>query len=206
MSAPETRPSLILRLQNHQDVQAWSEFTQIYEPLVFRMARQLGMQHADAVEARQEVMLHLANVVERWEPKVGGSFRGWLHRVARNVMLRYLEKLNRHPRASADSRIHAILNELPGEEPTDIYDLEFQRQAFAWATQRVREQVGESTWQAFWQTFVEQKTADATAKQLGMSRGNVYVARSRVMKRLRDEVERQLTRSTDSPFPMEDQP
>ena len=155
MSTPETRPSLILRLPNHRDVQAWSEFTQIYEPLVYRLARQMGMQHADAAEAQQEVMLHLAKVVGGWKPTANGSFRGWLYRVARNVMLRQLERQKRHPRGSADSRLHAMLSETPAAEESGLYDLEFQRQAFAWAANRVRSEVNGPTWQAFWLTFVE---------------------------------------------------
>ena len=92
MQAPETRPSLILRLRNLDDVQAWNEFTEIYEPLVFRLARKLGMQHAAALEAKQEVLLHLAKAIESWQPQTGGTFRGWLYRVARNVMLRHAER------------------------------------------------------------------------------------------------------------------
>ena len=191
MSTPETRPSLILRLANHRDVVAWSEFTQIYEPCVYRMARRMGMQHADAVESQQEVMVHLAKVVDSWEPKEGGSFRGWLYQVARNVMLRQLDRQRGQVKGSADSRIQAVLSELPAKQATYFYDLEFQRQAFAWAAQRVRMEVNNTTWQAFWLTFVDQQPADQVAMQLGVTRGNVYVARSRVMKKLRDEVERQ---------------
>jgi len=192
VSTPETRPSLILRLPNHQDVQAWSEFTQIYEPLVYRLAKQMGMQHADAVEAQQEVMLHLAKVVDGWEPTTDGSFRGWLYRVARNVMLRHLERQQRHPRGSADTRPHAVLAETPEKDASGHYDLEFQRQAFTWAAARVRNEVNIATWQAFWLSFVDQKSVDEVATQLDMARGNVYVARSRVMKRLREEIERQV--------------
>lgn len=190
MQSPETRPSLILRLHNRQDVQAWSEFAEIYEPLVYRMARQIGMQDADALEAKQEVMLHLAKVVESWRPTEQGSFRGWLYRVARNVMLRELEK--RSPIvATGDSREHQRLGQIASEcESSTVFDIEFQRQVFAWAAARVREAVGPTTWRAFWLTYVEQEPVRTVAEQLGVTVGTVYVSRSRVMKRLREAVQR----------------
>ena len=192
METPETRPSLILRLANHQDAQAWTEFRQIYEPLVYRLAIRMGWQHADAIEAQQEVMLHLAKVVGQWTPQTSGSFRGWLYRVARNVMLRFAETQDRFLQGSADSRVHAVLGATPSAEASGEYDLEFQRQAFAWACHVVRADVAEVTWRAFWETVVDQDTVEQVAERLSMSPGNIYVARSRVMKRLREIIERQM--------------
>lgn len=193
MHSPDTRPSLILRLKNLRDVQAWTEFTAVYEPLVYRLATKLGMQHADADEAKQEVMLHLAKVVATWQPTEQGSFRGWLYRVARNVMLRYLEKNDRHVAGSGDSRHQDALAQIKDRSEAE-FDLEFQRQVFAWATRRIRAEVQPATWSAFWDTFVEQQPVEGVAEQLGMSVGNVYVARCRVMKRLREAVKRQMDR------------
>ena len=75
------------------------------------------------------------------------------------------------------------------------FALEFKRRAFRWAAQRVRNEFTESTWQAFWQTGVQNRPVEEVAGELGMSAGAVYVARSRVLARLRDRVE-QLTEDT----------
>ena len=204
MQAPETRPSLILRLHNRQDVEAWTEFAQIYEPLVYRLARRLGMQDADALEAKQEVMLHLAKVVESWRPSPNGSFRGWLYRVARNVMVRQLER--RGPLVgSGDSREQQSLGQIADGCESSMFDIEFQRQVFAWASHQVRRAVEENTWQAFWRTFVEQQSISVVAAQLQLPPGSVYVARSRVMKKLRETVQRVVDRDdselTQIPLP-----
>lgn len=195
MTVPETRPSLILRLPNHRDVEAWNEFTEIYEPLVYRLALKLGLQHDDAIEAQQEVMVHLAKVVGQWQPDVNGTFRGWLYRVARNVMLRFRERQARYLQGSADSavqqRIEAVVATQAYDEMTD-YDIEFRKQAFAWASAHVRAEVGAQTWHAFWSTFIVGDSVQHTAEQLGMTKGNVYVARSRVLKRLRERIEKQM--------------
>ena len=194
MESPDTRPSLILRLPNLQDVHAWTEFAEIYEPLVYRLARRLGMEEADALEAKQEVMLHLTQVVETWRPTPEGSFRGWLYRVARNVMLRHLHQRDKHVRGTGDTQLHAALQELPSAPTEADFDLEFQREAFAWAALRVREEVELVTWDAFYETYVGQRAVQDVATELGISPGNVYVARSRVMKRLRETVQRQVAR------------
>ena len=68
MTLPDTRASLILRLPDARDVEAWDEFVAIYEPLVYRLARKQGLQHADAQELVQEVLLAVSRSVDRWVP------------------------------------------------------------------------------------------------------------------------------------------
>ncbi len=194
MHSPDTKPSLILRLKDLNDVQAWNEFAEIYEPLVYRLACKMGMQHADALDAKQEVMLHLAKVVEEWRQQPGGSFHGWLYRVARNVMLRYVERHRRDPKGTGDTQHQVCMTDIeaPGSQLTAEFDIEFKRQIFAWAIQRIRSEVEPTTWQAFWETFVKGSSVGEVAAGLGISIGNVYVSRSRVMKRLRETVQKRI--------------
>jgi RNA polymerase sigma-70 factor (ECF subfamily) len=194
-ATPETRQTLILRLQDAGDARAWREFVEIYQPLVYRLARHFGMQHADALEATQEVMLHLTTVVSKWQPDAArGTFRGWLFRVARNVMCRFLEVRARQPAASGDSSHFRMLQQTvdPTDQEPSVFDNEFRRQVFAWAIRKVRDEFELQTWQAFWRSFVEQEPIAVVATSLDMSKGAVYVARSRVMKRLRQEVQARL--------------
>jgi RNA polymerase sigma-70 factor (ECF subfamily) len=200
--APETRQTLILRLRNPGDAEAWRAFVDIYQPLVYRLARHLGMQHADALEATQEVMLHLADAVGKWQPDPSrGTFRGWLYRVARNVMLRFLEVRAKQPSASGDSNHFRAIQQTvdPACYESSVFDYEFRRQVFAWATRLVRNEFESNTWHAFWRTFVEQQPVESVAESLEMSRGAIYVARSRVMKRLRHVVQARLADDSFEP-------
>lgn len=191
--APETRQSLLLRLHDSQDHQAWSEFTAIYEPLIYRLATRNGFQDADARELTQEVMLAVAGAIERWDPDPGrGSFRGWLFRIARNLMINFLAKRRNRPLATGDTDFNRLLNEQPADasDETRYFDQEYKRQTFHWAAEQIRTEFQDHTWQAFWQTCVDGSAVKEVADKLEMSVGAVYVSRSRVMARLRKEIER----------------
>lgn len=189
---PLTRPSLLVRLRNFQDQQSWEEFYAVYRPLIYRMARNQGFQDADAWELTQEVFVAVASAIERWDPDPRrGSFRGWLFRIARNLMINWLAYRRRHPSGSGDSDMLSLLTEQPDpcQEDSAIFDQQYRQQAFAWAAEEIRTQFRATTWQAFWLTAVENQSVTAVAKKLEMSAGAVYIARSRVMARLRKKIE-----------------
>ena len=192
---PATRPSLLVRLRDLQDQQSWEEFYTVYQPLVFRMARSQGFQDADASELTQEVFVAVASAIERWDPDPKrGSFRGWLFRIARNLMINWLAYRRRHPAAAGNSDIHRLLAEQPdphglNQEDSAVFDRQYKRQAFAWAADQIRNEFRENTWQAFWLSSVENMPVVEVAGQLKISLGAVYIARSRVMARLREKIE-----------------
>ena len=192
---PATRPSLLVRLCNLQDQQSWDEFYAVYQPLVFRMARSQGFQDADASELTQEVFVAVASAIDRWDPDPKrGSFRGWLFRIARNLMINWVAYRRRHPGGTGNSDVHKLLAEQPDphdqdQEDSAVFDGEYKRQAFAWAAEQIRKEFREITWQAFWLTSVEDRPIAEVAETLGISPGAIYIARSRVMARLREKVE-----------------
>ena len=191
-NAPKTRPSLILRLRNHDDLDAWQEFVEIYQPLVYRLALSKGFQHNDAVDIVQEVLMRVAGAIERWDPDERlGTFRGWLHRIARNLMISFLEKKDRQPVIADHGSLAELLAIVPESDRLDCpeFDAELHRQVFHWAADRVKIDCDESTWQAFYQSAVEGVSIPDVAHRLGMSVGTVYVARSRIIRRLRQQVE-----------------
>ncbi|MFK7770164.1 MAG: RNA polymerase sigma factor [Mariniblastus sp.] len=192
-STPETRYTLIGKIRDPQDAEAWSEFTAIYQPLIFRIARKKGLQHADATDVTQEVLSKVASAIEKFDgTKENSSFRGWLYRITRNLVIDFIRKRSKHEMAQIDD--FQFASEPSSADSQEFYQ-EFQKQIFYVVATEVRSQVKPKTWQAFWETEMERKSVDDVAKELNMSPGAIYVARSRVLARLKSEAESRINAS-----------
>ncbi len=187
---PDTRASLLVRVRDPADHTAWSEFVQIYRPVILRMARHKGLQDADADDVAQQILIAVAYAVEQREHDLKrAKFRTWLHRVTHNAILN-VHTRSKPDRASGDSELRALLNqhESPTGPDSDLLRLEHRREVFRWAARQVRAEFQQATWDAFWQTAIEGQAVDAAAKELGKNPGAVYAARSRVIRRIQDKV------------------
>jgi RNA polymerase sigma-70 factor (ECF subfamily) len=189
--SPQTRPSLLVRLRDSQDDLAWTEFVDVYAPLIHGFACKQGLQDADAADLTQEVLRAVACSIARldYDPN-RGSFRGWLFTVVRNKLRNFLAGRKRYCRGTGDSAVQERLREHPAPEAdqAELWERECERRQFAWAAERVRGEVQDSTWQAFWRTAVEGASGQETADALGMSVAAVYLAKSRVMARLKEHI------------------
>jgi RNA polymerase sigma factor (sigma-70 family) len=178
----------LLRLCDSEDHEAWVEFVTLYEPVIYRILRQHGLQDADARDVMQELLLAVSRSVERWNPtKECGTFRGWLRRVARNLVINWLEQRGRRVVAAGGSNLQAMLDRLPvaGKSDTVEFDRELRRGLFHRAAEQIRGEVHQETWQAFWETAIAETSPADAAKKLGMTVGAVRVAKCRVLARLR---------------------
>lgn len=191
--SPETRLTLIEKIRNPADVQAWGEFIEIYEPLIIETCRRKGLQHADAIDVAQDVLARVAGSVERFcHDAAGATFRGWLYRITRNLTIDLLRRRSRDALAQGEVPIDLGRIPEPSTEESAEFDLAYQRQMFLLVARRVESKVKPQTWAAFWKVEVEQLDPTVVASELGMSRGAVYVAKSRVLARLRREVQKRL--------------
>ena len=191
MNLPETRPSLLLRVRDANDADAWSEFAAIYRPVILRLARMKGMQDADAEDLAQQVLLAVSRAVERWEPDAArGKFRTWLRTVANNAILNALTRGHRD-QAVADESIDALLQQRPDRNApdSDLLRIEYRREIFQQAARKIRSEFSDDTWNSFWMTAVDGIDVDEAARELKRTRGSVYASRSRVMKRLKQEID-----------------
>lgn len=187
---PGTRQSLIVRLRDPANSAAWGEFVALYEPLIYRLARGKGLQDADAQDLCQEVFRAVARAVDRWDP-ARGSFRAWLSRITRNLLINFLTRGQHRARGSGNTSMQQLLEAQPANDPsaTAIFEAEYERRVFQLAAEEIRCQFADATWQAFWRTAVEGRSAADVGKELELSAGAVYVARSRVLARLKRRIE-----------------
>jgi RNA polymerase sigma factor (sigma-70 family) len=181
----------LLRLCDSEDHAAWVEFVTLYEPVIYRLLRQHGLQDADARDVMQELLLAVSRSIDRWDPsKERGSFRGWLGRVARNLVINWLKQRGDRVVAAGDSDLQSMLGMLPAaDEPDTVeFDRELRRTLFHRAGERVQGDVHRATWEAFWETAVVGTSPADAAMKLGMTIGAVRVAKCRVLARLRAAV------------------
>ena len=186
---PDTSHSLIFRVKNPADGAAWTEFLGIYQPVVFRMARRRGLQDADAQDVMQQVFLSISKSIEGWTPgDLQPPFRAWLTTIARNAITK---ALTRRPRDSAtgSTSMVELLDAQPDPQATTAEILaEARKELIRWATEQIRSEFSEATWNVFWLTAIEGVPIAEVAMSTGRSAGAVYVARYRVIARLKEKV------------------
>lgn len=187
---PETRSTLLAALQTPGDRYAWEEFVLIYRPVFYRMARRRGLQDADAQDLVQQVLLRVCRAIESFEKKPGTRFRHWLRRVANNAIATALAS-SRRDVAEGGTVNFEKLDSVPeaSDEISREVDAEFEREVYLLAAVKVRSEVNSATWRAFELTMIEGAACEDAARTLQKSIGTVYAARSRVVKRLRLQIE-----------------
>jgi RNA polymerase sigma factor (sigma-70 family) len=197
---PATRASLLVRLRDPHDTDAWRQFVGLYASVVYGYARKRGLQDADAADLMQEVFRSVAAAAGRldYDPK-RGTFRGWLYTVTRNKLYTFLSGRKRHARGSGDTDAQERLEEQTApDDAAALWDREYERRAFAWAAEQVRGEFQPATWRAFWLTAVEGKSAKEAGAEVRLSPGAVYVAKSRVLARLRERIQQLETLDVDA--------
>jgi RNA polymerase sigma-70 factor (ECF subfamily) len=186
---PVTRPSLLLGIRDANNHQAWKTFIEIYTPLIYGFCRKHGLQEADAADVAQEVMRGVAQAIGKFEydPRQG-KFRNWLLTVVRSKFHNFLAQRRRQPELAGETTLQLKLDRdaTSAEEPE--WENQYYRHIFHWAAERIRSEFQESTWLAFWRTAIEERDGKEVAESLGLSVGAVYVAKSRVLARLKEEI------------------
>lgn len=187
---PDTRDSLIYRVKDPADGHAWEEFSRMYRPIIYRVARTRGMQEADAQDLAQQVLMSVAAAIGRWERNDEDCrFRNWLSRITRHAIIK---SLSRGPRdlAVGGTGVLNLLEEHAEPDPatSELIESEYRRQLYLKAAARVRVDIKPQSWQAFAMTVLDGVSIEEAAARLNRSVGSVYAVRSRVMRRLREAV------------------
>lgn len=192
-----TSPSLLGRATSG-DSQAWQRMVQIYGPLVYSWARRTGLQPQDAADVTQETFAAVSNRLQGYDAqRTGATFRGWLWTITRNKAADLVRNQQAQPGARGGSTNLANLNAVHAK-PTAAIELNAdypqetvgdQQEIVRRALAILRTSFEPTTWQAFWRTVVDGCSPDDVAAELSLSRWAVYKARSRVLQRLRSELD-----------------
>jgi RNA polymerase sigma-70 factor (ECF subfamily) len=184
---PSVGESLLVRLRAGQ-AGAWERLVRLYGQTVYVWCRVAGVPEADAADVSQEVF---AAVVRRLadfrRERPGDSFRGWLWTITRNKVRDHWRRRADQVEAAGGTTAQEVMNQVPedgvpGSEAEDEASDLYRR-----ALELIRSEFEERTWRAFLMVTVEGRLPSDAAAALGTTPGAVYIAKSRVLKRLRDE-------------------
>lgn len=192
-SASDTKESLLRRVKSRSDQAGWDEFTSCYRPSIVTWCRLRGLQPADADDLTSEVFLKLLNAMTKFEYRPGGSFRSWLRTVTERAILDFFRARARSPIVQVeDSDGRTIMNQVERYDGADLADpiteTLFGHLARAAEEQaRIRGKFAPKTWAAY-ESWRDGEDPRHAAVRLGMSVASIHQARTRVVKRIREEL------------------
>jgi RNA polymerase sigma-70 factor (ECF subfamily) len=183
-------PLSLLERARANEAEAWGRLVELYRPVVLFWARRGGVGAGEAEDVAQEVFAAVAAGLARFHrDRPGDTFRGWLRVITRNAVLQQRRRGRGQPCAEGGSAALAQMQELadPLGGP-DAEEAQEVGQVYRRALEQVRGQFEERTWQAFWRTAVDGRAPVLLAEELGMSEAGIRQAKSRVLRRLRQEM------------------
>ncbi len=181
----KTPASLLERLQRPGEEQAWARFVELYTPLLHYWARRAGCREADAADLVQDILTLLVCKLPQFHYKEGGSFRSWLRAVTLNKWREKRRHESLHPCPGCNG-----LPEVPGPDAQAAFEeAEYRRYLVHRALTALEPELPPLTWAAFQQYALDGRDPVAVGRELGISTGSVYAAKSRVLTRLRQELQ-----------------
>jgi RNA polymerase sigma factor (sigma-70 family) len=187
---PETSCTLLERLSAGSDGQAWRRLVDLYTPLIQGWLRRYQLAASDVEDLTQEAMTALVRDLPEFRRQRIGSFRHWLKQITINRLRGFWRNRYAQPRGTGDSEVLKMLEEL--EDPTSqlsgIWDREHDRHIAQRLLLLIEPEFEPATWQAFRRQVQEGVRAAAVAAELGISVNAALLAKSRVLRRLRQEI------------------
>lgn len=192
MADSPTSKSLLTRASNGSDQEAWRRLTELYQPLIGRWVRPHVAQRADAEDVVQDVLTALVRELPRFDHNQRpGAFRAWLRTITVHRLRRYWENRDGRPAAAGGPEQRAALDQLadPASELARGWDEEHDRHITRTLLASIRLEFQPATWRAFQRQVQDGFPAADVAGELGLSVNAVLIAKSRVLKRLREKAE-----------------
>ncbi len=188
MHQPETRASLILRLKGPRNELAWTEFVSAYESFLRQLVIRQGVSERHLADVTQQLLATIARSVEGWTDDGNpASFRRWLRRVARNVVIKFMSRERRQIGGKGGSEFLELLQKIP-DKTSDEGLRQYEHELVVWAANQVREEFRPTSWSAFWETLIDGRSVGDVATKLGVTPGSIYMSRSRIMARIRERI------------------
>lgn len=187
---PDFTSMSLLDRARQRDEEAWGTIITLYAPLVYRWCKRTGMGYHDIENLSQEVFTVAYRKLDQFQKKgENDSFRGWLYTLVRNKRIDWLRKREKELDAVGGSQIHKLQQQIPDQIPTEEMDDSDQENLFLYnqALELIRQEFSERDQRIIEALLSENKTPNEIAEQLDISRNTIYIVRSRVLKKMRQQ-------------------
>jgi RNA polymerase sigma-70 factor (ECF subfamily) len=189
MSDKQPTSLTLLERARANDSAAWERLLQLYRPLVLHWCLRSGVSGPDAEDVVQEVFGAVVSGLGRFRrEQASDTFRGWLRGITRNKLLHHHERRRAQPIAQGGTEANRRFQEHPTPTLDDSDSPDEERALYRRALELLRNEFEPIHWQAFWRTAVDGLNASAVAAELGIKSAAVRQAKSRVLRRLREEM------------------
>jgi RNA polymerase sigma-70 factor (ECF subfamily) len=181
-----TSASLLRRLRQPNQEAAWQRFVDLYAPLIYHWSRSQGLNPTDASDLVQEVLAILITKLPEFEYDPTQRFRGWLRTVTVNKSRDFQRRQATRPSTGVDETIERI----SVVDAVDLFDeAEYRSFLVKRAMELMQSEFQDQTWQACWKHIAEGRRAADVGQELGITANAVHIAKCRVMRRLREELD-----------------
>ncbi len=175
-----------------KDGQAWARFVDLYSPLIYHWCRRAGLSEQDAEDVGQEVFRAVSGAIARFRhDRQGDTFRGWLRTITRSQVRDFRRRDRPGQRGAGGSDAQGRLADLPEEVSTEAEAAEADERLVLLrrAVELLLEDCQERTREAFRRVVLEEQAVEDVARDLGLTKNAIYVAKARLLRLLRDELE-----------------
>jgi RNA polymerase sigma-70 factor (ECF subfamily) len=184
----ETSLTLLDALKQNRDGRSWQQLVEIYSPLIQGWLRRHGAKQHDVDDLVQNVLTVVFRRLGDFDRERTGAFRSWLRMIAVNCLRDHWRAQRARPTATGDTEFVLMLNELADSDSqlSRVWNEEHDHHVTTFLLAQVRTEFRPATWKAFEQFALKERDPEAIAAELGISTNAVYIAKSRVLKRLRE--------------------
>ncbi|MCA9192824.1 MAG: RNA polymerase sigma factor [Planctomycetales bacterium] len=184
-----TSLSLLDKIKGDRSSERWHEFLECYSPMMDRWLRAHGIPEHDREEIVQDICAVMVRRLPDFERQREGSFRKWLRLTTVNCMRDFWKRSCKQARGNAESHVEDLINGLNDRSSSvsQLWEREHDQQLLAILLARIKPEFRSNTWSAFTMVALEQMAPEKVAENLGLTTNAVFVAKSKVMKRMREE-------------------
>ncbi len=185
-----TSSGLLERVKRGES-EAWRRLADLYGPLIYRWSRKAGLASEDAADVVQEVLRTVSLRLAEFNRADAGAFRAWLWSITRNKMGDWLRRLRDQPQAQGGTHAQEAIQRVADAQACSTTDSSAAENIhlIRKTAELVRAEFEDRTWQAFWRIVIDGHSPAHVAEDLGMTLHAVYKSKSRVLSRLRQELD-----------------